>query len=37
MKTHDNAQKLVHWLREHQPATVCQIAANGVMNFARCF
>jgi hypothetical protein len=32
MKTNDNAQKLILWLREHQPATVAEIAANGVMN-----
>jgi hypothetical protein len=32
MKAHDNAHKLIQWLREHQPATVAQIAANGVMN-----
>jgi hypothetical protein len=32
MKAHGNAQRLVRWLRQHQPATVAQIAANGVMN-----
>jgi hypothetical protein len=32
MKAHSNAQKLVSWLREHQPATVAQIAAHRVMN-----
>ncbi|MGF6408391.1 hypothetical protein OKW37_000061 [Paraburkholderia sp. MM5482-R2] len=31
MKVHDNADKLVRWLRQHQPATVAQIAANRVM------
>lgn len=32
MKAHSNAQKLLPWLRKHQPATVAQIAAHGVMN-----
>jgi hypothetical protein len=32
MKVHDNADTLVRWLRQHQPATVAQIAANRVMN-----
>jgi len=32
MKTHDNASKLMQWLHKHQPATVAQIAANGVLN-----
>ncbi|MEM5388345.1 hypothetical protein VSR68_32975 [Paraburkholderia phymatum] len=32
MKAHGNVEKLVRWLREHQPATVAQIVANGVMN-----
>ncbi|MBC8751293.1 MULTISPECIES: hypothetical protein [Paraburkholderia] len=32
MKAHSNAQKLIRWLRQNQPATVAQIAANGVMN-----
>jgi hypothetical protein len=31
MKAHDNAQKLIRWLRQNQPATVAQIAANGVL------
>lgn len=32
MKAHDNAKKLMQWMRQHQPATVAQIAANGVLN-----
>ncbi len=32
MKAHENAEKLTRWLRQHQPATVAQIAANGVLN-----
>lgn len=32
MKAHSNAQKLVSWLLDHQPATVAQIAAHRVMN-----
>ncbi|QQC64363.1 hypothetical protein [Paraburkholderia ginsengisoli] len=32
MKARHNAQKLIQWLHQHQPATVAQIAANGVMN-----
>ena len=32
MKTHNNTKKLMQWLRQHQPATVAQIAANGVLN-----
>jgi hypothetical protein len=32
MKAHDNAEKLGRWLRQHQPATVAQIAANRVMD-----
>ena len=32
MKVHVNAQKLIQWLHKHQPATVAQIAANGLMN-----
>ncbi|NPT62458.1 hypothetical protein [Paraburkholderia elongata] len=32
MKAHSNAQKLVDWLRENQPATVAQVAATGMMN-----
>ncbi|SFT50303.1 hypothetical protein [Paraburkholderia aspalathi] len=32
MKAHSNAEKLVRWLRQHQPATVAQIAANRVLN-----
>lgn len=33
MKAHSNAQKPVRWLRQHQPATVAQIAANRVDGF----
>jgi hypothetical protein len=32
MKAHDNAKQLMQWLRQHEPATVAQIAANGVLN-----
>jgi hypothetical protein len=32
MKVHRNAQKLIDWLREHQPATVKQMAASCMMN-----
>lgn len=32
MKVHGNADRLIQWLRENQPATVAQIAANRVMN-----
>lgn len=32
MKANDNAKRLILWLRQHQPATVAQIAASGIMN-----
>lgn len=32
MKTYENARKLMHWMRQHQPATVAQIAAGGLLN-----
>jgi hypothetical protein len=32
MKAHTNAQKLIDWLRQYQPATVAQVAAAGVRN-----
>jgi hypothetical protein len=32
MKAHINAEKLISWLRKHQPATVAEIAAHKVMN-----
>jgi len=31
MKVHENAQLLVEWLRIHEPATVRQLAATGLM------
>lgn len=32
MKAHTNAKKLIPWLRGHQPATVRQIIASGILN-----
>lgn len=32
MKVHTNAGKVMEWLRTHQPATIVQISASGLLN-----